>query len=307
MSQSTDLAHPSSGGESLGNLVRSNRTVASRTLWSRALRHLRGSTGGKIGLALVAVVIFMAAFANLIAPHDPYTIRQDHRLLGPSTFYPLGTDEFGRDILSRIIYGSRISLEVGLISVVIALIVGGLAGLVSGYAGGWTDTIISRLLDILFAFPEILLAIALLAVLGADLKNVMIAIGIVYTPSFARIVRGPVMAVRSQEYVEASRVIGASVWRTMFRHVLPNVTAPLIVQSTIAFSFAILTEAALSFLGLGAQPPEPSWGAMLNAGKRFVEIAPWMAVFPGVAIMIAVLGFNLLGDWLQDVLDPRMT
>ena len=299
MDHSQDIAEPVSDG-----LARAAAPKA-RTFRARAIRHLRGSVSGKIGLALVLLVIVMAVFAPLLAPHSPYTIRNEHRLLGPSSDYPLGTDEFGRDILSRIIYGARISLQVGAISVVIALIVGGVLGLISGFYGGWADTIISRLLDIVFAFPDILLAIALLAVLGPDLKNVMIAIGIVYTPSFARIVRGPVLSVRSQEDVEASRVIGASTGRTMFRHVLPNVTAPLIVQATIAFSFAILTEAALSFLGLGAQPPEPSWGSMLNAGKRFIELAPWMAIFPGLAIMIAVLGFNLIGDWLRDVLDPR--
>ncbi len=283
------------------------RSTNSRSLWNRAKHGLAKSTSGKIGVVLVLFVILAAVFANLIAPHDPIQMNTQHRMIGPSAYYPLGTDEFGRDILSRIIHGSRISLQVGLISVSIALVIGGVLGLVSGFFGGWVDSVISRLLDILFAFPEILLAIALLAVLGSELRNVMIAIGIVYTPSFARIVRGPVLSAKKQEYVEASRVIGASTMRTMFKHVLPNVAAPLIVQSTIAFSFAILTEAALSFLGLGAQPPDPSWGSMLSGGRRFVEQAPWMAIFPGVAIMIAVLGFNLMGDWLRDVLDPRTT
>jgi peptide/nickel transport system permease protein len=304
LSQNPDILQPSTGN--VGSLSRGGLKQAdTRSFWSRARRLLAGSTSGKIGLGLVALVIICAIFAPLLSPHDPYEMHQNHRMLGPSAFYPLGTDEFGRDILSRIIYGSRISLQVGLISVTIALIVGGVLGLISGFFGGWIDTIISRLLDIGFAFPEILLAIALIAVLGPELRNVMIAIGIVYTPSFARVVRGPVLAVRSQEYIEASRVAGAGRTRMLFRHVLPNVAAPLIVQATIAFSFAILTEASLSFLGLGAQPPEPSWGSMLNGGRRFVELAPWMAIFPGIAIMIAVLGFNLIGDWLRDLLDPR--
>jgi peptide/nickel transport system permease protein len=279
----------------------------SRSLWNRAKRGLKNSTSGKIGVVLVVLVAIAAIFAGIISPHDPYQMNSAHRMVGPSVYYPMGTDEFGRDIFSRIIHGSRISLQVGFISVSIALVVGGVFGLISGFFGGWVDSVVSRCMDILFAFPEILLAIALLAVLGAELRNVMIAIGIVYTPSFARIVRGPVLAARKQEYVEASKVIGASTYRTMFKHVLPNVAAPLIVQATVAFSFAVLTEAALSFLGLGAQPPEPSWGSMLSGGRRFVEQAPWMAIFPGLAIMIAVLGFNLMGDWLRDVLDPRMS
>ncbi|MDI3339953.1 MAG: ABC transporter permease [Sphaerobacter sp.] len=280
------------------------RGASSRTVWARAARHLARSTSGKIGLLLVALVLLMALAAPLIAPHDPYE-QTVFRLYGPSLYFPFGTDEFGRDVMSRVIYGARISLQVGLIAVAIALVIGGLLGLVAGYFGGWVDSVISRVLDIVFAFPDILLALALLAVLGPELHNVMIAIGIVYMPSFARIVRGPVLSAKHNEYVEASRVIGAGTLRTLFRHILPNVTAPLIVQTTIALSFAILSEAALSFLGLGAQPPTPSWGAMLSGGRRFVEIAPWTAIFPGLAIMIAVLGFNLLGDWLRDVLDPR--
>ncbi len=305
MSQRQDVVQPAHSDT--GQLGSNVRHTNSRSLWNRAKSGLARSTSGKIGIVLVLIVILAAVFADLFSPHSAIEMNTQHRMAGPSLYYPLGTDEFGRDILSRIIHGARISLQVGFISVSIALVIGGVLGLVSGFFGGWIDTVISRLLDILFAFPEILLAIALLAVLGSELRNVMIAIGIVYTPSFARIVRGPVLSAKKQEYVEASRVIGASTGRTMFKHVLPNVAAPLIVQSTIAFSFAILTEAALSFLGLGAQPPDPSWGSMLAGGRRFVEQAPWMAIFPGFAIMIAVLGFNLMGDWLRDVLDPRTT
>lgn len=302
MSQAQKVAQPAQGTDQLSS---SARHTNSRSLVNRARYGFRKSTSAKIGIVLVLLVIVAAVFSALLSPHDPYQMNTQHRMVGPSAYFPLGTDEFGRDILSRIIYGARISLQVGFISVSIALIVGGVLGLVSGFFGGWVDSIISRCMDVVFAFPEILLAIALLAVLGSELRNVMIAIGVVYTPSFARIVRGPVLSARNQEYVEACKVMGASTIRTMFKHVLPNVAAPLIVQATIAFSFAILTEAALSFLGLGAQPPEPSWGSMLSGGRRFVEQAPWMAIFPGFAIMIAVLGFNLMGDWLRDVLDPR--
>lgn len=250
------------------------------------------------------VIALMAIFAPLIAPHDPYEMTK-YRLYGPSWYFPFGTDELGRDVFSRVIYGARVSAQVSVISTGIALVAGGLLGLVSGYLGGWVDSILSRLLDIVFAFPAILLALVLVAILGPELRNVMLAIGIVYTPSFARVIRGPVLATKNEEFVDASRVIGASTPRIIFRHVLPNVAAPVIVQTTIALAFAIISEAALSFLGLGAQPPTPSWGAMLQNGRRFLDIAPWIAIFPGIAIMIAVLGFNLFGDWLRDIFDPR--
>ncbi len=276
----------------------------SRGFWTRSLRHLTRSTSGRIGAALVLVVALMAIFAPLIAPHDPYEMTK-YRLYGPSWYFPFGTDELGRDVFSRVIYGARVSAQVSVISTGIALVAGGLLGLVSGYLGGWVDLVLSRLLDIVFAFPAILLALVLVAILGPELRNVMLAIGIVYTPSFARVIRGPVLATKNEEFVDAIRVIGASTPRIIFRHVLPNVAAPVIVQTTIALAFAIISEAALSFLGLGAQPPTPSWGAMLQNGRRFLDIAPWIAIFPGIAIMIAVLGFNLFGDWLRDIFDPR--
>jgi peptide/nickel transport system permease protein len=228
------------------------------------------------------------------------------RLLPPSSINPLGTDEFGRDVLSRVIFGARVSLQVGLISVSIALCGGSTLGLVAGYFGGMADTIIMRLMDVIFSFPFIVLAIAIMGVLGPNLTNAMIAIGIVYLPRFARIVRGPTLAVMQEDYITACRAIGAPHVRTMVRHVLPNVLSPLIVQTALAFSTAILNEAALSFLGLGAQPPTPSWGSMLQTGRKFMVRAPWVAVFPGLAIMITVLGFNLLGDGLRDILDPRL-
>lgn len=295
---------PIASGDAVPALQKQSAQPRSRSLWTRSLRHLRQSTSGKIGAVLVLLVALMAIFAPLIAPHDPYELTK-YRLYGPSWYFPFGTDQLGRDVMSRVIYGARVSIQVGVISVGIALIAGGLLGLLAGYIGGWVDSVLGRLLDIVFSFPAILLALVLLAILGPELSNVMLAIGIVYTPSFARVIRGPVLAAKNEEFIEASHVIGASTPRILFRHVLPNVAAPVIVQTTIALAFAIIAEAALSFLGLGAQPPTPSWGAMLQNGRRFLDIAPWIAIFPGIAIMVAVLGFNLLGDWLRDVFDPR--
>lgn len=292
------------GGGAVPTLQQESAQPRSRGIWARALRHMGQSVGGKIGAVLVLVVVLMAIFAPLIAPHDPYEMTR-YRLYGPSWYFPFGTDQFGRDVMSRVIYGARVSIQVGVISVGIALVAGGLLGLMAGYVGGWVDSVVGRILDIVFAFPAILLALVLLAILGPELSNVMLAIGIVYTPSFARVIRGPVLAVKNEEFIEAGHVIGASTPRIVFRHVLPNVAAPVIVQTTIALAFAIISEAALSFLGLGAQPPTPSWGAMLQDGRRFLDIAPWISIFPGIAIMLAVLGFNLMGDWLRDVFDPR--
>jgi peptide/nickel transport system permease protein len=277
-----------------------------RSFRSRALRQLRRSLSAKIGVFLVAVMVLMALTASFVAPHDPYEFHPQYRLMEPNTYFPFGTDHHGRDVMSRVIHGSQISIQVGLISVAIALTIGGTLGLFAGYFGGWIDSVISRVFDVIFAFPVILLAIVVLAVLGPSLTNVMIAIGIVFIPQFGRIVRGPVLSAKNNEYVEASRVLGANWPRIMFIHVLPNVAAPLIVQATIAISLAILSEAALSFLGLGAQPPEPAWGSMLSSGRQFIEVAAWLSIFPGLAIVLAVLGFNLMGDYLRDVLDPRM-
>lgn len=278
----------------------------SRSFRNRALRRLKASLSAKIGVALVFTVIFVAITAPLVSPHDPYERQTQYRLMEPNTYFPFGTDQHGRDIMSRVIHGSQISIQVGVISVAIALTIGGTLGLFAGFFGGWIDSVISRIFDVIFAFPVILLAIVLLAILGPSLRNVMIAIGIVFIPQFGRIVRGPVLSAKHNDYVEASRVLGANWPRVMFIHVLPNVAAPLIVQSTIAISLAILSEAALSFLGLGAQPPEPAWGSMLSNGRQFIEVAAWLTIFPGVAIVLAVLGFNLMGDYLRDVLDPRL-
>jgi len=260
---------------------------------------------GMVGALLILLLLLTAIFAGFIAPYDPVS-QLARRLTAPNDVYLLGTDEFGRDVLSRIIYGSRISLYVGVVSVGIALGIGGTLGLIAGYFGGWIDNLIMRLMDVMFSIPSLVLAIAITGILGPNLRNAMIAIGIVYTPTFARVARGPVLSIVQLEYIQAARTIGARDWRIIARHVLPNVTAPIIVQTTLSLSTAILAEAVLSFLGLGTQPPEPSWGTMLGTGRKFMETAPWIAVFPGIAIMLAVLGFNLLGDGLRDALDPRL-
>ncbi len=269
------------------------------------LDQFRKNLLGILGAGIILGVILMALFAPWLAPHDP-TAQIGKRLLPPGGDYALGTDEFGRDILSRILFGARISLWVGMLSVSIALLGGALLGLISGYYGGIADHLIMRVMDVIFSVPAIVLAIGITGILGPNLTNAMIAIGIVYAPTFARVTRGPVLSVMQREYVEAARAVGSTSPRIIFWHVLPNIAAPLIVQTTLSLSTAILTEAALSFLGLGIQPPEPSWGTMLGTGRKYMELAPWVAVFPGVAIMLTVLGFNLLGDSLRDILDPRL-
>ncbi len=273
--------------------------------WRRGLRAVRRSPLSLAGGLLVLAFAAMAALAPLLAPYTPDD-QIARRLLAPQAAFPLGTDEFGRDILSRIIYGARISLWVGVVSVGIALAGGATAGLLSGYMGGRLDLWLMRVVDVLFSIPPIILAITLTGILGPGLTNAMIAIGLVYLPTFARIARGPALAVAASEYVEAARAVGSGGGRIVWLHVLPNVAAPLIVQTTLALSTAILAEATLSFLGLGIQPPEPSWGTMLGTGRKYMELAPWVAVFPGAAVMLLVLGFNLLGDGLRDVLDPRL-
>jgi peptide/nickel transport system permease protein len=242
----------------------------------------------------------------MLAPYDPNKIDMADRFAAPSLEHPFGTDDFGRDILSRVMVGARVSLMVGLIAVGISAVVGSSLGLVSGYSGRVTDEVIMRAMDVLFAFPAILLAITIMAILGRGIGNAMIAIGIVYIPIFARIARGSVLSVRENEFVEAARAIGTSDLRIMLRHIFPNILSPLIVEITLSLSFAILAEAALSFFGLGTQPPDPSWGRMLSEGRAYFQQSIWLAIFPGLAIMMTVLGFNLLGDGLRDALDPRL-
>jgi peptide/nickel transport system permease protein len=287
-------------------LVLPRGRVAGATGFARVRRAVRRYPIGFLGAAIVLLVLLLAVTADVITPYDP-AWQVDERLMPPNADYVLGLDEFGRDVYSRIIYGARISLYVGMVSVVcIALPIGVTLGVVAGYFRGWVDNLVSRVVDVMFAFPSIILAIVIVGILGPSLTNAMVAIGIVYAPTFARVARGSTLAVANLDYVMASRTIGARHGRIIFRRILPNIAAPLIVQTTLALSTAILAEAALSFLGLGTQPPTPSWGTMLGTGRRYMELAPWVAIYPGVAIMIAVLGFNLAGDGLRDALDPRL-
>ncbi|HEV8669880.1 MAG TPA: ABC transporter permease [Candidatus Limnocylindria bacterium] len=257
-----------------------------------------------LGLAMVVVYVGVALVVGFLPLRDPLAV-SSQRLVGPSPEFPLGTDALGRDLLSRILFGARLSIRVAVLSVAIATMVGGALGLVSGYLGGLADLAIGRVLDVFFAFPAILLALGIVAALGPDPNNVIIAIAVVYTPILARVVRGPVLAIKAREFVEAARAVGATRSRIVLRHIVPNLMSTLIVQVSLALSWAVLTEGALSFLGLSAQPPAPSWGVMLSEGRQYLEFATHLAVFPGLAIMIAVLGFNLLGDGLRDALDPQ--
>jgi peptide/nickel transport system permease protein len=269
-------------------------------------RRLRRNKAGWIGFWLTLLVVLVAVAASVISPYDPTMMFKDARMAAPGAGHLFGTDELGRDVLSRILYGARVSIQVGLISVAIGVAGGTFVGLVAGYYGGWVDAVIMRGMDILFAFPSILLALGVVSVLGPSLTNTMLAIGIVYIPIFARVVRASVLEVRSLEYIQAAKALGMPEGRILWRHILPNALAPLLVQATLSLSGAILTEASLSFLGLGVQPPNPSWGSMLAASRRYMELAPWTTIFPALATMFTVLGFNLLGDGLRDVLDPRL-
>jgi len=270
--------------------------------WAR----LRRSPGAMIGLTLIVLLLLTALAADFVAAQgiDEQDLRKG--LLAPGGQFPLGTDEFGRDMLSRIIHGSRVSLQVGIIATAISAAVGISLGAIAGYFGGRIDYLIQGMVDISWAFPTILMAIFLIAVLGPGLTNVMIAVGLVYWGGFARVVRGQVLSLREWEFVTAARAIGAHDVRIMFRHIVPNIIAPVIVMATLMMGDAILIEATLSFLGMGAQPPTPSWGSILASGRAYLILAPWVTLFPGIAIMLAVLGFNLLGDGLRDALDPRL-
>ncbi|WP_425329939.1 ABC transporter permease [Terrirubrum flagellatum] len=271
----------------------------------RAWIRLRRRKGAMVALVILLVILALAVFAPWIAPFDPAKQSWSAVRKAPSAIYWFGTDEVGRDLFSRVIFGARASLMAGVISVCIALGLGAPLGLAAGYLGGWVDAIISRIADAMLACPFLILAIALAAFLGPSLTNAMIAIGVTATPIFVRLTRGQVLSVKVEDYVEAARAVGNSSLRIAVRHILPNIMPQLIVQATITIATAIIAEAALSFLGLGQQPPAPSWGSMLNVAQRFLSNAPWMAIFPGVAIFITVLSFNLLGDGLRDALDPR--
>lgn len=270
------------------------------------LRALRRDRAAMLGLVLFSIIVLAAIFADQIAPYSPALVHPRDRLQRPSAAYLLGTDELGRDVLSRIIYGARVSLSVGAIAVGIAASIGISLGLLAGFRGGFVDGLVMRALDGVLAFPSVVLALAIITVLGPSLVNAMIAIGVVTIPTFARVTRGSVLSVKQREFVEASRACGATDLRLMLRVVLPNCLSPLLVQASISFAAAILVEAALAFLGLGVQPPTPSWGAMLDTGRKYLDQTAWYSTSAGGAIFMAVLSLNLLGDGLRDALDPRL-
>jgi peptide/nickel transport system permease protein len=273
---------------------------------ARAWRQLRRNRAALAGLIIVGALVLVAIFAPLLASYNPYAVSLDERLQPPGAGHLLGTDELGRDVLSRLLYGARVSLWVGLVTVLLAGLIGVSGGLAAGYLGGYWDVVVMRLVDVFLAFPVIILAIAIVAVRGPGLTNVLLALALVYWTTYARVARGVVLALREEEYTWAARALGASAPRIMLRHLLPNAVAPLVVLASLGMGTAILAEAALSFLGLGIQPPEASWGSMLNAGMQFLRDAGFLSTFPGLAIFVTVLGFNLLGDGLRDALDPRL-
>jgi peptide/nickel transport system permease protein len=273
--------------------------------WLRAVRRLVKRRAAMVGLGIVVFFILLAISAPLVSPYDPLATSWAAVRKPPSWAHPFGTDDIGRDVLARIIWGSRASLLAGLVSVMLALAVGVPIGLVSGYVAGALDATVMRLIDAMLAIPFLILAIALAAFLGPSLTNAMIAIGITQMPIFARMTRGQVLQVKHEDYIEAARAVGNRQTRIVLRHILPNIVPPLLVQATLATATAIIAEASLSFLGLGQQPPYPSWGSMLNTAKNFMAQAPWMAIWPGLAIFSLVLSLNLFGDGLRDALDPR--
>ncbi|MFD1772686.1 nickel transporter permease [Paenibacillus rhizophilus] len=274
--------------------------------WRDAWKAFRRNKTAMLGLGIIVFFILIALLAPFIAPYDYKEQVLMDRLKAPSAAHWFGTDDLGRDMFTRILYGARISLWVGFFSVIGSIIVGTLLGVLAGYYGRWIDMLISRLFDILLAFPSILLAIAIVAILGPSLQNALYAIAIVNIPTYGRLVRAKVLSLKSEEYITAARAIGMKNTRILLTHILPNSLTPIIVQGTLGIATAIIEAAALGFLGLGAQPPEPEWGKMLSDSRQFIQKAPWTVVFPGLSIMLTVLGFNLMGDGLRDVLDPRM-
>ena len=258
------------------------------------------------GAAVLALAVLVALAAPVLAPYDPLKQDLGNALAGPGRAHLLGTDNVGRDVLSRVIWGTRISLIAGFVSVAIALCAGATLGVVAGFCGGRIDGAVMRVMDAVLSFPPLVLALALGAVLGAGLSGVLIALGVVYTPTFARLMRGQVLTIKAREYVDAARALGAPGWRIAWRHVLPNATAPIVVQASLSVAFAILAEASLSFLGLGIQPPEASWGSMINAGRGYLQRAPWIVFGPGAALFITVVGLNFVGDAVREALDPRL-
>ena len=258
------------------------------------------------GMVVVALAVVAALAAPALAPHDPLKQDLGHTLAPPTKAHPLGTDNVGRDVLSRVIHGTRVSLIAGIVSVALAAMAGSVLGLVAGYSGGRVDGLVMRLMDAVLSFPPLVLALALGAVLGAGLTGVLIALGVVYTPTFARLMRGQVLSIAARDYVGAARALGASELRIACRHVVPNAVAPIVVQASLSVAFAILAEASLSFLGLGIQPPQASWGSMINAGRGYLQQAPWIVFGPGAALLVTVVGLNFVGDAVREALDPRL-
>jgi ABC-type dipeptide/oligopeptide/nickel transport system permease subunit len=283
--------------------VPATRGLASVRRWWRRFARNRGAV---FGLAVFVAILLMAVFADVLAPFDPLVQGVGPANAAPSWSHWAGTDSFGRDMLSRIIYGSRIALVIGVVAVLVAMVIGVALGLVAGYYGGWLDALIMRVMDGLFAFPIIILAIAMMAVMGFGVRNVIIAVAVGFIAPFARVTRGDVLAVKQEPYIEAARLAGVPAPAIIARHVLPNVLAPIIVQAALRVSGAIITESGLSFLGLGPPPPTPVWGSMIAEGRNFIVMAPHISTIPGIALMVTIVGLNLLGDGLRDTLDPRL-
>jgi peptide/nickel transport system permease protein len=279
--------------------------IAEPARWG-TLRRAAAARLAPFGAAVLLLAVLGAVFAPVVSPRDPLKQDLDRALARPGRAHLLGTDNVGRDVLSRVIWGTRVSLVAGFGSVAIAMVAGGLLGLLAGYAGGRVDGLVMRLMDAVLSFPPLVLALALGAVLGAGLTGVVIALGVVYTPTFARLMRGQVLTIIAREYVDAARALGAPGWRIAWAHVLPNATAPIVVQASLSVAFAILAEASLSFLGLGIQPPAASWGSMINAGRGYLQQAPWIVFGPGAALFVTVVGLNFVGDAVRDALDPRL-
>lgn len=288
------------------NLDNSMAQFAPTSRWRDFLGRIRRSKGAMVGLGILLVLVVVAILAPTIAPYNPVRVSKEGFLALPGISHPFGGDQFGRDVFSRVVFGSRISLTVGFISVVIASVFGVTVGLVSGYYGGWIDSLLMRIIDVMLAFPGILLALAIVSMLGTSLTNLMIAVGISGIPSYARLTRGSVLSAREEMYVEAARSIGAPNYRILAIHILPNIVAPVIVAATLGVGASILWAAALSFLGMGSQPPDPEWGRMLSEGRQYLRNQWWISTFPGLAIMITVLAVNMVGDGLRDAIDPRL-
>ncbi|MCX5733034.1 MAG: ABC transporter permease subunit [candidate division NC10 bacterium] len=308
MTRDQESGNPARGNQTTAEILRGAPGLAreSRSLWSDARSRLLRNPVALAGGAVVILLIVVAIAAPQIAPYDPMDQDLANSMAGPSLTHLAGTDVHGRDIFSRIIHGTRISLRIGFLGMLLGCVVGVVLGLVSGFYGGWLDTVIMRLLDVQLAFPGLLVAICIIAIIGPGLENVILAVGIFSVPLFARVTRGQVLTLKEQEFILAARMMGAQDGRIMLTHLLPNAVAPILVLCTLRIATAILTAASLSFLGLGAQPPIPEWGAMLSDGRAYLSIAPHVATTPGLAILITVLAFNLLGDGLRDALDPRM-